>query len=90
MTLHIIGIDKDLDLARDQFWNRAGDILIDVANVQSFIGQAVHDVITAGGDIEVTAHNEPDRITITLVKPSGLRQVVFDNRRPTIVHQKAA
>ena len=101
MTLHILGIDKDPELAKpyrlkrdvsasDQFWTRAGDILIDVANVQSSIEQAVYAVIAAGGDIEVTAHNEPDRVTVTLVEPSGLRQVVFDNSRPTITHQMVA
>jgi hypothetical protein len=81
MTLHILGIDKNPDQARDQFWASAGDILINLANVQSSIAQAVDDVIAAGGDIEITAHNEPDTITVTLVEPSGLRQVLFDNRR---------
>ena len=47
-------------------------------------------VIAGGGDIEITAHNEPDRITVTLVEASGLRHVVFDNSRQTITHQKAA
>jgi hypothetical protein len=98
MTLHIIGIDKDPvigidkdpDQAREQFWTSAGDILIDLANIQSHIGQTVDDVIAAGGDIEITAHNEPDTITVTLVEPSGLRQVLFDNRVQTLRHQAAA
>jgi hypothetical protein len=90
MTLHIIGIEKGPDQARDLFWTSAGDILIDLANIQSHIGQAVDDVVAAGGDIEVTAHNEPDAITVTLVKPSGLRQVLFDNRKQTTEHRKAA
>jgi hypothetical protein len=90
MTLHIIGIDKDPDQARDLFCTSAGDILIDLANIQSDIGQAVDDVVAAGGDIEITAHNEPGTITVTLVEPSGLRQVLFDNRRQTIEHRKAA
>jgi hypothetical protein len=116
MTLHIIGIDEDRDLAQpprqnsvqsdsfrddaerlmpdanpsDQFRTSAGDILIDIVNDQPTIGQAVHAVIEAGGDVEITAHNEPDSITVTLVEPSGLRQVLFDNRRPTIAHQRAA
>ena len=60
MTLHIIGIDKDPDLAQhanpsDQFWTSAGDILIDIVNDQPTIGQAVHSVIAAGGDVEITA-----------------------------------
>jgi len=88
--LHILGIDKDdpgralrvRDVNRsNQFWTVAGGILIDVVNEQSFLGQAVHAVIAAGGDIEVTAHNEPGRITVALVGPSGLRQVVFDNKK---------
>jgi len=90
MTLHIIGIDKDPDQAREQFWTSAGDILIDLANIQSHIGQTVDDVIAAGSDIEITAHNEPDTITVTLVEPSGLRQVFFDNRAQTLRHQAAA
>jgi hypothetical protein len=89
--LHILGIDKDdpgralrlmEDVNRgDQFWKAAGNILINLVNERSFLGQAVHAVIAAGGDIEVTAHNEPGRITVALVGPSGLRQVVFDNMR---------
>jgi|RhiMetdeSRZDD1v2_1073273.scaffolds.fasta_scaffold579227_2 hypothetical protein len=89
--LHILGIDKDdpdhaLRLMRDvnpsdHFWTVACNILIDIVNDRFFLGQAVHAVIAAGGDIEVTAHNEPGRITVALVAPSGLRQVVFDNRR---------
>jgi hypothetical protein len=90
MTLHIIGIDKDPNRACDQFWTSAGDLLIDIANAQSYIGEAVHTVIAAGGDIEITAHNGPDTITVTLVEPSGLRQVLFDNRTQTIEHRKAA
>jgi hypothetical protein len=116
MTLHIIGIDKDPDLAQpprqnsvqagsirddaerlmrhvnpsDQFWTSAGDILIDIVNDQPTIEQAVHTVIAAGGDVEITAHNEPDSITVTLVEPSGLRHVLFDNRKATIADQKAA
>ena len=88
--LHILGIDKDPALAQDQFWTSAGNVLIDIVNDQSSIGQAVHAVIAAGGDIEITAHNEPGRITVTLIEPSGLRQVLFDNRRQTVTHQKAA
>jgi hypothetical protein len=87
--LHILGIDQDPDQTlrlmkdvtpSDQFWTSAGSILIDVVNDQSFIGQAVDAVIAAGGDIEITAHNEPGRITVALVGPSGRRHVVFDNR----------
>jgi hypothetical protein len=89
--LHILGIDKDgADHAlrlmrdvnpRDQFWTVACSTLVDIVNDRSFLGQAVHAVIAAGGDVEVTAHNEPGRITVALVGPSGLRQIVFDNRK---------
>jgi hypothetical protein len=65
----------------DHFWTVACNILIDIVNDRFFLGQAVHAVIAAGGDIEVTAHNEPGRITVALVAPSGLRQVVFDNKK---------
>ena len=67
--------------AQDQFWTSAGDILIDVVNKHPEIGKPVHDVIAAGGDIEIAAHNESAGITITSVKPSGQRLILFDSRR---------
>ena len=94
--LHILGIEKESpdhalrwmrDLnPSDQFWISAGNILIDIVNDQSSLGQAVQAVIAAGGDIEITAHNEHGRITVALVAPSGLRHVVFDNRKRTSTH----
>jgi hypothetical protein len=66
--------------AQDQFWTSAGDILIDVVNKHPEIGKTVHDVIAAGGDIEIAAHNESARITITSVKLSGQRKILFDSR----------
>ena len=88
MTLHIIGIDADPPI--DRFWKSAGDLLSSIVSVQPTYAQALNAVIAGGGDIEITAHNDPDRITVTLVGASGLRHVVFDNRRQTITHQKAA
>ena len=88
MTLHIIGIDADPPT--DRFWKSAGDLLSSIVSVQPAYAQAINAVIAGGGDIEITAHNEPDRITVTLVDPSGLRQVVFDTIRQTITQQKAA
>ena len=88
MTLHIIGIDADPPT--DRFWKSAGDLLNSIVRVQLTYAQAVNAVIAGGGDIEITAHNEPDRITVTLVEASGLRHVVFDNSRQTITRQKAA
>ena len=72
-----------------QFWTTAGDLLIDIDKVQPKIGQAVHAVIAAGGDIEITAHNQAGRITVTLVEASGLRHVLFDVRQ-TSDHKSAA
>ena len=88
MTLHIKGIDADPPT--DQFWTSAGDLLSRIVSVQPTYAQAINAVIAGGGDIEITAHNDPDRITVTLVKSSGLRQVVFDSSRQKITHQKAA
>ena len=88
MTLHIKGIDADPPT--DQFWTSAGNLLSSIVRFQPTYAQAINAVIAGGGDIEITAHNEPDRITVTLVEASGLRHVVFDNRRQTITHQKAA
>jgi hypothetical protein len=88
MTLHIIGIDADP--TTDRFWTSAGDLLSSIVSVQPTYAQAIQAVIAGGGDIEITAHNEPDRITVTLVEASGLRHVVFDNSMQTITHRKAA
>ena len=71
-------------------WTSAGNLLSSIVRVQPTYAQAINAVIAGGGDIEITAHNEPDRITVTLVESSGLRQVVFDNSRQTITQQKAA
>ena len=88
MTLHIKGIDADPPT--DRFWTSAGDLLSSIVSVQPTYAQAINAVIAGGGDIEITAHNDPDRITVTLVESSGLRQVVFDSSRQKITHQKAA
>jgi len=78
------------DSLADQFWANAENLLIDIVNVRSSIGQAIHAVIAAGGDIEIAAHNEPGRISLTLVEPSGLRKVLFNNKSHPITHQNAA
>ena len=89
MTLNIIGIDADPTNPSDQFWTAAANVLIQIAEVQPKIGQAVDAVIDDGGDIEITAHNQADRITVTLVEASGLRHIWFDNRE-AIDHKIAA
>ena len=88
MTLHIVGIDADPPT--DRFWKSAGDLLSSIVSVQPTYAQAIQAVIAGGGDIEITAHNEPNRITVTLVEASSLRHVVFDNSMQTITHRKAA
>ena len=75
MTLNIVGIDEDSTNPVDQFWTAAEHVLIQIARVQPKIGQAVDSVIDDGGDIEITAHNQAGRITVTLV------DVLFDNRQ---------
>jgi hypothetical protein len=81
MTLNIVGIDEDSTNPVDQFWTAAEHVLIRIARVQPKIGQAVDSVIDDGGDIEITAHNQAGRITVTLVEASGPRHVLFDNRQ---------
>jgi hypothetical protein len=39
-------------------------------NKQPEMGKRIHDVIAAGGDIEIAAHNELTRVTIRSVRPS--------------------
>jgi hypothetical protein len=41
--------------------------------------QFIDDKVSAGWDIEITAHNQAGRITVTLVDPSGHRQILFDD-----------
>jgi hypothetical protein len=87
MTLTITGITVDEpEIAPttnpiDQFWNAAGDVLIEVVNRQPPIRTILERVIEAGGDIEITAHNQAGRISITLAGPSGLRHIVLADAR---------
>src|SRR6478672_12823962 len=89
MTLNIVGVDADPTNPSDQFRTAATHVLIQIAEVQPKIGQAVDAVIGDGGDLEITAHNQAGRITVTLVEASGLRHVLFDVRQ-TSDHQSAA
>ena len=89
MTLNIIGIDEDPTLPSDRFWTAVANLLIQIARVQSKMGQAIDAVIDDGGDIEITAHNQAGTITVTLVEASGLRHVLFDGRE-TSDHKSAA
>lgn len=91
MTLNITGIAVDDEpLARktnpiDQFWTAAGDVLIEIVNRQPPIRTMVEGVVNAGGDIEVTAHNQAGRISVTLAGPSGLRHVVLADARQMLL-----
>ena len=89
MTLNIIGIDEGPTNPSDRFWTAAAHVLIQIGGLQPKIGQAVDAVIGDGGDIEITAHNQAGRITITLVEASGLRHVLFDDRQNSD-HKSAA
>jgi hypothetical protein len=100
MALHILGIEQDPDPERGsspttetsphQFWASAGDILIHIANARPSLGEAVQATIAAGGDIEIAAHNEPGRISLTLVERSGARRLLFDNTQPLAAYQDSS
>ncbi|MET0380300.1 MAG: hypothetical protein ABWZ94_00185 [Methyloceanibacter sp.] len=94
MTLNITGIAADEPDERqparntnpvDQFWTAAGDVLIEVVNRQPGIRTIVEGVINAGGDIEITAHNQAGRISVTLAGPSGLRHIVLADARQMLL-----
>ena len=91
MTLNITGIFVDDPQPApktnpvDQFWAAAGDILIEIVRREPGIQRIIHPVIDAGGDIEVTAHNQAGKISVTLAGPSGLRHVVLADARQLMV-----
>src|SRR5262245_13707282 len=99
MVLHILGIDRDADPELnssqttqsenpdDLFWVSASDILIHMANARPSLGEAVQATIASGGDVEITAHNEPGRVSLTLVDRSGARKLLFDNRQRPVAYQ---
>ena len=76
--------------AHDHFWKSAGDVLIKIVNDHPSIGYSIQAVIAAGGDVEITAHNEVGKITLTVALPTRQRQILFDNRGQAITHQSAA
>ena len=85
MTINITGIYVDEPAAQkpnpiDQFWTAASDVLIEIAKRQPHIQQVIGPVIAAGGEIEITAHNQAGRISVVLAGPSGLRHVVTPMR----------
>ena len=90
MTINITGIYVDEPAAQkpnpiDQFWTAAGDVLIEIAKRQPHIHQVIGPVIAAGGDIEITAHNQAGRISVVLAGPSGLRHIVLADARQLLL-----
>jgi hypothetical protein len=92
MTLHITGIAVDEPVEPqpppnpiDQFWTAAGDILIEVVNRQPPLRTMVERVINAGGDIQITAHNQAGRISVALSGPSGLQHIVLADARQMLL-----
>ena len=86
MTLHILGIAVDeTDNQQpeckanpaDQFWLAASDVLIEIVQRQPDIQPIIDAAIDAGGDIEITAHNQGGKISFALAEPSGLRHVLL-------------
>ena len=92
MTLHITGIAVDEPAEPqpapntiDQFWIAAGDVLIEVVNRQPPLRTMVERVINAGGDIQITAHNQAGRISVALSGPSGLQHIVLADARQMLL-----
>jgi hypothetical protein len=90
MTLHILGIAlEETDNQQpecktnpvDQFWLAASDVLIEIVHRQPDIQPIIDAAIDAGGDIEITAHNQGGKISFALAEPSGLRHVLLADAR---------
>jgi hypothetical protein len=63
-----------------QFWTAAADVFMAVVKAQNpQLRQFIDDKVSSGWDIEITAHNQAGRITVTLVDPTGHRQILFDD-----------
>ena len=86
MTLHIHSIaveDADNQQSEctanpvDQFWMAASDVLIEIVQRQPDIQPIIDAALEAGGDIEITAHNQGGKISFALADPSGLRHVLL-------------
>jgi hypothetical protein len=88
MTLNILGIAVEDDppptCKRDpinQFWIAACEVFTEIVKRRPDIQEVVGWVIDAGGDIEITAHNQAGKISLTLADSSGDRQVVLEDAR---------
>jgi hypothetical protein len=88
MALNILGIaaeepdDQHPERTNpiDQFWMAAGNLLIEIVKRQPDIQPILDAAVDAGGDIEITAHNQGD-ISFALTEPSGLRHVLLADAR---------
>ena len=84
MTLNLRGIvveDEPTCTANpvDQFWLAACQVYTEIVRRRPDIQTAVGSVVDAGGDIEITAHNQPRKISLALRDWSGDRHVVLDD-----------
>ena len=87
MTLNLLGIavEDDPEAASktnpiDQFWIAACEVLTEIVKRRPDIQTVVGSVIDAGGDIEITAHNQGN-ISFALAEPSGLRHILLADAR---------
>ena len=90
MTLHIHSIAvEEADNQQperkansvDQFWLAASDVLIEIVQRQPDIQPIIDAALDAGGDIEITAHNQGGKISFALADPSGARHVLLADAR---------
>jgi hypothetical protein len=65
----------------DQFWLAASDVLIEIVQRQPDIQPIIDAALDAGGDIEITAHNQGGKISFALADPSGVRHVLLADAR---------
>jgi hypothetical protein len=93
MTLNLLGIAVEDDVPQpagkanpiDQFWIAACEVFTEIVKRRPDIQTVVGSVIDAGGDIEITAHNQPGRISLALADSSGDRHVVLDDARQVLL-----
>ena len=75
--LKAVNLDANL---LGQFWTSAADVFVEIVKSQDAeLRQSIDRSISCGGDIEITAHNQAGRITVTLIEESGQRHVIFDD-----------
>jgi hypothetical protein len=75
--LKAVNLDANL---LGQFWTSAADVFIEIVKSQDpQVRQSIDRSISSGGDVEITAHNQAGRITVTLIEESGRRYVIFDD-----------